>query len=312
MGNVGNKWEGTGDLTGTWAGDPAAEGGQPVEDRALKLAAQFFGEVLMPRLGIAGKVRRIAPTEQIHLEMKAFFEDFNFEMEDGTWRHFEFESDEITEKDLMRFRSYEAVTSFYYGVEVVTCVICTARVKSPRREIRQGINRYRVQVVHLKDRNADQVIRTLEGKSKTGSLGRGELAELLLTPLMSGELEISERIKRSIRLIQGERETLGKADLLRMESVLYAFAMKFLSRLELNNMQEVFGMTELGQMLENRRVEKGIKKGLQKGLQRRIEEVKQTCRELGVTREYTQNKIISQFQVSEDMAKGYLEKYWND
>ena len=40
-------------------------GGQPLEDRALKGAARLFGEELMPLLGIEGKVRRIAPTEEV-------------------------------------------------------------------------------------------------------------------------------------------------------------------------------------------------------------------------------------------------------
>lgn len=41
------------------------------------------------------------------------------EMEDRTWQHLEFESDQITDEDLRRFRAYEAVCSFYYGVEVI-------------------------------------------------------------------------------------------------------------------------------------------------------------------------------------------------
>lgn len=65
----------------------ASADNQPLEDRALKMAVQFFGTELLPLLGVSGKVRRIAPTEQVHLEVKSLFEDFNFEMEDGTWRH---------------------------------------------------------------------------------------------------------------------------------------------------------------------------------------------------------------------------------
>ena len=93
---------------------PASANNQPLEDRALKMAVQFFGTELLPLLGVSQKVKGIAPTEQVHLEVKGFFEDFNFEMEDGTWRHFEFESDGITLKDLRRFRSYEALMGYQY------------------------------------------------------------------------------------------------------------------------------------------------------------------------------------------------------
>ena len=43
------------------------------------------GKELLPLLGIRGTVRRIAPTEQVYLHLKDLFEDFNYEMEDGTW-----------------------------------------------------------------------------------------------------------------------------------------------------------------------------------------------------------------------------------
>ncbi len=57
---------------------------QPLEDRALKAAAQFMGQELFPFLGIEGTMKRIAPTEQVHMEIRDLMEDFNFEMEDGT------------------------------------------------------------------------------------------------------------------------------------------------------------------------------------------------------------------------------------
>lgn len=96
------------------------ERSQPLEDRALKEAARLFGEELMPLLGIEGKIRRIAPTEQVYLKLRDYMQDFNYEMTDGRWKHLEFESDSIRMADLRRFRAYEAVMSQYYGVEVIT------------------------------------------------------------------------------------------------------------------------------------------------------------------------------------------------
>ncbi len=281
------------------------ENNQPLEDRALKMAAQFFGTELLPRLGIPGKVRRIAPTEQVHLEMKDFLEDFNFEMENGVWYHFEFESDPITKKDLIRFRSYESVTSFYYGVEVITYVICTADVESPIMELKQGINNYRVQVIHLKEKDADLIIEMLEEKRQSQRLSRSDLAELLLTPLMSGKQGISERIKKSVHLIQQERDILEKEDVLRMESVLYTFAMKFLSKVELENIQEVFEMTILGQMLEARGVEKGMKVGMAQGIIK-------TYQKLNASKDDTRDGLISEANLTKDEAEAYLLKYWED
>lgn len=61
----------------------------------------------------------------------------------------------------------KAVTSFYYQVEVETYVICSSQVKKIKEELIQGINKYRVQVIRLKDRNADKTIESLE-KNKGG------------------------------------------------------------------------------------------------------------------------------------------------
>lgn len=245
--NVGSPGDGSFDFMGN----------QPLEDRALKAAIQFMGAELLPILGIEGTVKRVAPTEQVHLEIKNFLEDFNYEMTDGTWKHLEFESDAITEDDLRRFRSYEAITSYYYGVEVTTCVICTSRVKELKNELVQGINVYRIQVIRLKDRNADETIQRLEDKQKQSRPDRRELIELLLVPLMDGTMSQKERIRRSLKLLQKEREQLGQETLVHMQSVLYALAMKFLEEPELEQIREVLNMTILGEMLMRDGMAKG-------------------------------------------------------
>lgn len=78
------------------------------EDLALKSAAAYFGEEILPWLGVEEKVCRIAPTETIRLEMRHLYEDFLYEMANGSYYHFEFESDSLTLEDLKRFREYEA------------------------------------------------------------------------------------------------------------------------------------------------------------------------------------------------------------
>ena len=67
-----------------------------LENKVMKTAAQFFGEDLLPYIGVKGKILTVAPTEHVHLEMRRLEEDFNFIMEKGAIRHLEFESDSIT------------------------------------------------------------------------------------------------------------------------------------------------------------------------------------------------------------------------
>lgn len=88
------------------------------EDAALKVMMQFFADEILPFLGIENKVVSAVPTESIYLELKKQYQDFNFVMEDGTWKHFEFQSTDGGIEDLKRFRSYESVASYTHGVEL--------------------------------------------------------------------------------------------------------------------------------------------------------------------------------------------------
>ncbi len=280
----------------------ARASGAPLEDRAMKMAAQFFGVELLPLLGITGKIRQIAPTEQIYLEMKDFYEDFNYLMEDGTWRHIEFESDSILDEDLRRFRAYEGVCSYYYQVEVITSVVCSSAVRELKTELREGLNTYQVHVIRLKDWSAERIIQGKLLKKGQGTLSRQDMVELLLTPLMGGTMPQKKRIEESLNLLRGVEDLLGKEDSMRMESMLFAFAMKFLKQRELNEVKEVFCMSYLGELLE----EGGIQKGLEKGMGALIE----TCVELGHTYEVTMQKPGEKFSLSPEEAKAKMEKYW--
>ena len=148
-------------------------GGQPLEDRALKGAARLFGEELMPLLGVEGKVRRIAPTEEVDLDPQDFMQDFNYEMTDGSWTHLEFESDSIRTEDLRRFRSYEAITSYPHKVDVTTCAICSSQVQKLKDRLETGINTYHIKILRMKDKNADDIVCRVEDRQKNGRLNRG-------------------------------------------------------------------------------------------------------------------------------------------
>ena len=142
-------------------------------------------------LGVKKPVKGIAPTELVHLETRKMYQDFNYEMENGWWYHIEFESDPLTKADLRRFRKYEAATSRTYGVEVLTCVICTANRKHILTEITEGINTYRVKLIQMKKKDGDKILRKIQKKKK---LKRKDLIPVLLSPLMCGKSEIKTRI----------------------------------------------------------------------------------------------------------------------
>lgn len=227
----------------------------------MKTAAQYFGEELLGYLGVEEKPVRVVPTEIIQLEARRLYQDFNYEMENGWWYHFEFESDEITDEDLMRFREYEAATSRIYKVPVITCVICSAKVKKLKTEITRGLNTYRVQVIRLKGKDADILFEKLK---KKGKMEREDIVPVLLSPLMDGRMKIKDRILKGIYYVKKEEEKLSDTEIGKIQAVLYAFANKLLTAEELEEIKEAIAMTKLGEMLFDDGVKAGEKKGEEK------------------------------------------------
>ena len=67
--------------------------------------------------------------ELVHLDVKVFYEDFNFDMEDGSCAHFEFQSTNEGLEGLKRFRAYEALYSYQHKVPVTTYVLFSGKIQ---------------------------------------------------------------------------------------------------------------------------------------------------------------------------------------
>nr|WP_296009141.1 hypothetical protein [uncultured Blautia sp.] len=272
-----------------------------LEDKAMKSAAQFFGEEMLHWAGIHENLKQVMPTEIIHLEARALYQDFNYETTNGCWYHFEFESDALTIKDLKRFREYEAATSRVFQVPVVTCVICSSKSKSTLSEYTEGINTYRVKIISLKGKNADKLFKKLLKKQK---IRKKDVIPLLFSPFMSGNISVKNRILSGLKLIQDGQSQFTNDEIQKMQAVLYAFANKLLNTAEMNEIREVIAMTKLGQMI----LEDGIERGLEKGIQSLIE----TCKEFNLSKKETLIRIIDKFSLSEEKAQSSIEKYWKE
>ena len=180
-------------------------GANQIEDSVMKTMVRFFADEMLPYLGIKGKVKMIAPTEEIHMEIKRLYEDMNLIMEDGTWKHFEFQSTNGGITDLKRFRVYEAITSQENKVPVVTYVLFSGKIKNPQYQFTEGINTYRVIPIIMQDKNADRIINKLLKKQARGkSIERQEMVALALTPLMQGKIPMKDRIKNALQIVGRE------------------------------------------------------------------------------------------------------------
>lgn len=272
------------------------------EDAVLKTSMQFFAEELLPYLGIGGKVVSFAPTELVHLELQKLFQDFNFVMDDGSWLHFEFQSDNEGLKGLKRFRVYEAMASYQHNVKVTTYVLYSGNIQHPMTEFTEGINTYRVHPIIMKHKSADVMISELRKKVERGDLlTKNDLVPLMLCPLMSGKMNQKDRLIAAYQLSQ-KAVNIENTDIKKFEAVIYAMADKFLENEELEELKEEIKMTRLGQMLINDGIEQGISQG--------IKALVDTCREFQLLREDTVERVMKNFELSREEAEVNVDKYW--
>ncbi|XCP86856.1 hypothetical protein ABXS75_08710 [Roseburia hominis] len=222
------------------------------EDAALKTAMQFFAQELLPYFGIKEKVVSFAPTEQVHLDLQKLFQDFNLVMEDGSWKHFEFQSTNEGRKGLKRFRAYEAISSYQNQVPVTTYVLFSGKIRKPMTYFTEGINTYRIVPIIMRDLNADQLFEELNAKVECDEkLTKQDLVPLTLCMLMSGAMELKERIITAYEITR-KATMVDSIDVGKIEAVLYIMADKFLDAMDMEEIVEEISMTRLGQKLVDR------------------------------------------------------------
>ena len=236
-------------------------------------------------------------------------------MEDDTYIHFEFQTTNKGKSDLRRFRVYEAVLSLQKDKDVTTYVVYSGNIKNAKDTLETGINKYKVKNIFMSDKNGDLIVEELEKKVKNKeNITKQELVALTFTPIMGGKLTKAEKIIKSIRIVKSS-ENEYKYDI---ESMLYAFADKFLSGKDLQKVKEEISMTELGRMLIEDGIEKGIEKGRAEGKTETL--IKLLIKKFGFLSEEYKNKIsnlskdtidIILMEIFDIKSINELDKYFN-
>ena len=183
-------------------------------------------------------------------------------MEDGTWKHFEFQSTDGGFEDLRRFRAYEAITSHQHQVNVHTYVLYSGQIKHPLTEMQTGFGTYRVQPIIMKGKCVEEVFDNIHQKLHSGiPLSKADLVPLTLCPLMGGNMPQAERVKKALEITRNAKELIPEAE--KIEAVVYDMAEKFLDSVTLEQLKEAVGMTKLGQMWYNDGIEVGMAQGIE-------------------------------------------------
>ena len=216
------------------------------EDLIMKKAMDVFAEEGLKFFGINQKVKDSSSTEIVVLEALNLHMDYTFLMEDDTYIHFEFQTTNKGKKDLRRFRAYEALLSLQKEKDVTTYVVYSNNIKKAISTLETGISKFNVKSIFMCEKNGDLIFEELEKKiNNKEKLTKQELISLAFTPIMGGKLTKAEKIIKSIRIVKSS-DSEYKYDI---ESMLYAFADKFLKGKDLQRVKEEISMTELGRML---------------------------------------------------------------
>ena len=216
------------------------------EDLIMKRAMDIFAEDGLKFFGIDKKVKEPGPTELVVLKTQNMFMDYTFLMEDDTYIHFEFQTTNKNISDLRRFRAYEALLSNQTGKDVITYVVYSSNIIDVNDTLKTGINKFKVNTISMVDKNGDEVFDYIYDKINKGiSLSKDDIISLSFTPIMGGELSKLDRILNTIKVLKDIDDTYRHD----VESIIYAFANKFLSKKDLERVKEELKVTELGKSL---------------------------------------------------------------
>lgn len=237
------------------------------EDLIMKRAMDIFAEEGLKFFGIDKKVKDSGATEIVVLEIKNLFMDYTFLMEDDSYIHFEFQTTNKGIEDLRRFRAYEALLSFQTGKNVVTYVVYSGDIKNPLSEYETGINLYKTVAISMANKDGDKVFNDIIDKIKNGEdITKQDIVALTFSPIMGGSLSKGDKILNAIRVVKD----IDKEYRHDVESILYAFASKFLEGKDLDMVREELKMTELGKSLieegEKKKAIEVVKKAIKRGL----------------------------------------------
>jgi hypothetical protein len=237
------------------------------EDMIMKRAMDVFAEEGLKFFGIEKKVKEVSPTEIVVLEAKNMFMDYTFLMEDDTYVHLEFQTTDKGISDLRRFKAYESLFELQMNKDIVTYVVYSGNIKNPLGSYKSGINTYNVKAISMANWDGDKVFNQIASKIRNNEkIEKKDLIALTFTPIMGGALSRSNKILNAIKIVK-DIDSAFRYDI---ESMLYAFASKFLKGKELEEVKEELKMTELGKIIKDEgKKEKAIetaKIAIQKGM----------------------------------------------
>lgn len=217
---------------------------------------ELFAEEGLRFFGIDKKVKEVGSTELVVLQANNMFMDYTFLMDDDIYIHFEFQTTDKGVTDLRRFRAYEALLSDQTAKDVVTYVVYSNNIKNISDKLVTGISEFKIKAISMVDKDGDKIYNDIIEKMKLNEdISKQDIISLTFSPIMGGTLSKTDKILNALKIVKN----IDKRYRHDVESILYAFANKFLDGKDLEKVKEELKMTELGKsLIEEGKKEKAI------------------------------------------------------
>ncbi|WP_330409806.1 RpnC/YadD family protein [Romboutsia maritimum] len=137
--------------------------------------------------------------------------------------------------------------------DITTYVVYLGDIKNPINEYSCGMNTYKVNAISMVNEDGDKVFNEIIEKLSCGNdIDKQDIIKLKFTPIIGSKMDKKEKILKAIRLTKDIKSS-HKGDI---ESILYAFASKFLTDKDLEQVKDELRVTEIGKSL----IEEGERK----------------------------------------------------
>jgi hypothetical protein len=214
----------------------------------MKNVMELFKGDAVKFFGIDKKIVSAARTERLQIDIQKNIDDWKLLADDGTYIHFEFQSD-YDKNDLSRFMVSDAMFYFKEKKPVQTIVVYSSDIKETETSVDAGSLRYDVQAFYMVKLDGDDSYSNIKAKVEAGDpLTKQDLMSIVFLPLMTNSVDKGTRLEQAIHL---SMDVPDKNEQLQIQAMLGLLAEKFIkddSRLE--KIKELIGMYKIFEMLE--------------------------------------------------------------
>jgi hypothetical protein len=227
------------------------------KDLIQKYASGLFKSATLEFYGVkTAKIKELISVDLPVIEVGGSAGDDVFLLEDDSYLHYEFETG-YNKNDMVRFAGYDLRLFERDGRLVKTVIIYTADVKKAPPALNIGSLVYSPSVILMADYDGNGIYAELDAKIKTGQeLSDTDMLNLIFLPLMRNTMPRKELATKSIEMAQTIPDTTKRNACI---AATFAFASKYLSDSESENLLEVLKVADLLTMLVEDAFENAVK-----------------------------------------------------